>query len=54
MSQKTVKRPRKIRSPDSGTKIVRKAVDLAAFQKKVMRGYDRAAGRLKRFGEQTP
>lgn len=31
------------------SKPARKALDLATFGKQVMRGYDRAAGRLKRF-----
>lgn len=31
------------------SKAAQKVLDLIAFQKKVMRGYDQAAGRLKRF-----
>jgi len=43
------KRTKKIRSIKTESAAVRKAVDLIAFQKEVMQGYGRAAGRLGSF-----
>jgi hypothetical protein len=44
-----LKKPPKIRSAKSRSRRVRKAPDMSAFQKKVMRGYDRAAGKVRKF-----
>ena len=40
-----------MRSRKTGSPTVRKALGLADFRKEVMRGFDRAAGRLKQFEE---
>jgi len=44
-----LKRTRKMRSRKTGSRAVRKALSLAAFCREVMRGFDRAAGRLRGF-----
>jgi hypothetical protein len=44
-----LKRTRKMRSRKTGTPMVRKVLGLVAFRREVMRGLDRAAGRIPRF-----
>lgn len=49
IDQVALKKAQKILGAKTGSETVRKALDLIAFQKEVMQGYDRAAGRLGSF-----
>jgi hypothetical protein len=49
MDQTALKRAKKILGTRTESETVRKAVDLITFQREVMRGFDRAAGKLKDF-----
>jgi hypothetical protein len=49
MDQTALKRAKKILGTRTESETVRKALDLVTFQREVMRGFDRAAGKLKDF-----
>jgi hypothetical protein len=49
MDQTALKRAKKILGTRTESETVRKALDLITFQREVMRGFDRAAGKLKDF-----
>lgn len=49
MDQTALKRAKKILGTKTESETVRKALDLVTFQREVMRGFDRAAGKLKDF-----
>lgn len=51
MDRVALKKAQKILGARTESEAVRKALDLIAFQRGVMQGYDRAAGKLKRFKE---
>lgn len=49
MRQNALKTSRKIRGPKVGSRTARKSLDLVAFRRAVMQGYDRAAGKVREF-----
>jgi hypothetical protein len=49
MDQTALKRAKRILGTRTESETVRKALALVTFQREVMRGFDRAAGKLKDF-----
>lgn len=49
MGSKALKTPKIIRGPKAGSRGTRKSLDLIAFQREVVRGFDRAAGKVREF-----
>lgn len=49
LDQVALRKAQKILGAKAELEAVRRALDLIAFQREVMRGYDRGAGRLPRF-----
>ena len=49
-----LKRARKILGKRTESEAIREALDLVAFRKEVIRGFDRVAGKAPNFGEPWP
>ncbi len=50
VDEQALKRAKRILNAKTESDAVRQAISLVAFRKAVMRGYDRAAGKLRAFG----
>jgi len=50
VDEQALKRAKRILNAKTESDAVRQAISLVAFRRAVMRGYDRAAGRLPGFG----
>ncbi len=50
VDEQALKRAKRILNAKTESDTVRQAISLVAFRKAVIRGYDRAAGKLRTFG----